>query len=401
MVQQDRVDDLREIVATGDTALGIELGSTRIKACLVGPDGTPLASGSHEWENEYVDRTWTYSLESVREGMQHCYAELVADVERRYGVRPTTFGAIGVSAMMHGYLAFDARRRAARAVPDLAEHDDGQGGRRALRAVRPQHPAALVRRPPVPGDPRRRAPRGAGGVRSRRSPGYVHRRLDRAARCSGSATRPACSPSTRRRATTTGACSRSSTGSSRRARPGSRLEPPAARGPRRGAGRREPDRRGRGLARPHRRAPRRASRCARPRVTPARAWSRRTRSRRARATSARARASSRWSCSSTPLAARHHELDLVTTPAGDLVAMVHCNNGASELARLGRPVRRVRGRARARPRRPTTCSARSCAPRSTATPTAAGCSRTTTSRASRSPASRKGARWSSGRPAAG
>jgi sugar (pentulose or hexulose) kinase len=109
MVQQDRVDDLREAVATGNTALGIELGSTRIKACLVGPDGTPLASGSHEWENEYVDRTWTYSLEAVREGMQHCYAELVADVERRYGVRPTTFGAIGVSAMMHGYLAFDAQ----------------------------------------------------------------------------------------------------------------------------------------------------------------------------------------------------------------------------------------------------------------------------------------------------
>ncbi|WP_354509499.1 xylulokinase [Oerskovia enterophila] len=109
MVQQDRVDDLREAVATGNTALGIELGSTRIKACLVGPDGTPLASGSHEWENEYVDRTWTYSLDSVREGMQHCYAELVADVERRYGVRPTTFGAIGVSAMMHGYLAFDAQ----------------------------------------------------------------------------------------------------------------------------------------------------------------------------------------------------------------------------------------------------------------------------------------------------
>ncbi len=97
-----------EDVTAGRTALGIELGSTRIKAVLVGPDGTPLASGSHDWENRFVDRTWTYALEDVWAGLQGCVAALRADVEQKYGVPLTTVGAMGVSAMMHGYLAFDA-----------------------------------------------------------------------------------------------------------------------------------------------------------------------------------------------------------------------------------------------------------------------------------------------------
>lgn len=96
-------------ILEGRTSLGIELGSTRIKACLVGEDPTVvLAVGSHEWENRFVDRVWTYSLEDVWSGLQAAYADLVADVRRRYDVQPATFGAIGVSAMMHGYLAFDA-----------------------------------------------------------------------------------------------------------------------------------------------------------------------------------------------------------------------------------------------------------------------------------------------------
>jgi sugar (pentulose or hexulose) kinase len=90
------------------TALGIELGSTRIKAVLIGPDHRPLATGSHEWENEFLDGVWTYSLDAVWAGLRDCFARLVADAERRHGIRPTTIGAIGVSAMMHGYLAFDA-----------------------------------------------------------------------------------------------------------------------------------------------------------------------------------------------------------------------------------------------------------------------------------------------------
>ena len=92
----------------GRTALGIELGSTRIKAVLTGSDSQPVAVGSSGWENQYVDRMWTYSLESVWDGVQQCYAALAADVQDRYGVELSTVGGLGVSAMMHGYLAFDA-----------------------------------------------------------------------------------------------------------------------------------------------------------------------------------------------------------------------------------------------------------------------------------------------------
>jgi sugar (pentulose or hexulose) kinase len=98
----------RDAILNGRTSLGIELGSTRIKACLIGDSPADvLAVGGHEWENEFVDRVWTYSLENVWSGLQAAHAALVADIESQYGVRPTAYGAIGVSAMMHGYLAFD------------------------------------------------------------------------------------------------------------------------------------------------------------------------------------------------------------------------------------------------------------------------------------------------------
>jgi sugar (pentulose or hexulose) kinase len=98
----------RALILQGETILGIELGSTRIKACLIGPDSAPIAAGGAEWENELVAGVWTYSLDAVWSGLRDCVADLVADVERRHQVRPSNFRAIGVSAMMHGYLAFDA-----------------------------------------------------------------------------------------------------------------------------------------------------------------------------------------------------------------------------------------------------------------------------------------------------
>ena len=100
--------DAGSSIEQGRTALGIELGSTRIKAVLTGPDLLPIASGSHDWENAYVDRRWTYSLESVWSGIQDCFASLAEDVRRRHGVELSRVGALGVSAMMHGYLALDA-----------------------------------------------------------------------------------------------------------------------------------------------------------------------------------------------------------------------------------------------------------------------------------------------------
>lgn len=91
-----------------NTVLGIELGSTRIKAVLIDRNHTPVASGSYDWENRFVNGIWTYSMENIRTGLQGCYADLKADVARKLGVELTTVGAIGISAMMHGYLPFDA-----------------------------------------------------------------------------------------------------------------------------------------------------------------------------------------------------------------------------------------------------------------------------------------------------
>ena len=95
-------------ITGGRTALGIELGSTRIKAVLIGPDHAPLAVGSSDWENQLVDRRWTYSLDAVWTGVRQSVAALTDDVRRRHGVELAGVGALGVSAMMHGYLAFDA-----------------------------------------------------------------------------------------------------------------------------------------------------------------------------------------------------------------------------------------------------------------------------------------------------
>ncbi len=89
------------------TALGIELGSTRIKAVLIDEAFVPVASGEYEWENQLVNGVWTYSMDAVHTGLQTCFANLRADVKAKFGVELTTVGAIGVSAMMHGYLPFD------------------------------------------------------------------------------------------------------------------------------------------------------------------------------------------------------------------------------------------------------------------------------------------------------
>ncbi len=96
------------LIASGEALLGIELGSTRIKAALIASDGTPLAAGSHAWENKLEGGVWTYDMASVWSGLAACYASLVRDVRARYSVELTRLGALGVSGMMHGYLALDA-----------------------------------------------------------------------------------------------------------------------------------------------------------------------------------------------------------------------------------------------------------------------------------------------------
>jgi sugar (pentulose or hexulose) kinase len=94
-------------MSTDALALGIELGSTRIKACLIDADARVVATGAHDWENRLVDGLWSYPLDEVWSGLQAAYADLAADAERRLGAAPERLAGIGVSAMMHGYLAFD------------------------------------------------------------------------------------------------------------------------------------------------------------------------------------------------------------------------------------------------------------------------------------------------------
>lgn len=97
----------KELILQGKTALGIEFGSTRIKGVLVDYEGHVLASGWHEWENKLVNGIWTYDLADVDSGLRSCYSSLRRDIESKYSVIPSTFGAIGISAMMHGYIALD------------------------------------------------------------------------------------------------------------------------------------------------------------------------------------------------------------------------------------------------------------------------------------------------------
>ena len=91
----------------GKTVLGIEFGSTRIKAVLIDERHLPIASGSYEWENRLQDGIWTYSMADIHNGLQTCYANLKSDVKERFGAVPETFAAMGISGMMHGYLPFD------------------------------------------------------------------------------------------------------------------------------------------------------------------------------------------------------------------------------------------------------------------------------------------------------
>lgn len=105
--ERKNVMDVKKCIMEGKTALGIELGSTRIKGVLIDLQGKVLAVGIHDWENSFIDNIWTYSLEEIHRGVRDCYASLRKEVELKYGITLRTIGSIGVSAMMHGYIALD------------------------------------------------------------------------------------------------------------------------------------------------------------------------------------------------------------------------------------------------------------------------------------------------------
>lgn len=101
----------KQTIESGKAILGIEFGSTRIKAVLIDQDHKPIAQGAHQWENQLVDGLWTYSLDAIWDGLQDCYAQLRADVRRQYDTEIEQLAAIGFSAMMHGYMAFDSEQQ--------------------------------------------------------------------------------------------------------------------------------------------------------------------------------------------------------------------------------------------------------------------------------------------------
>lgn len=103
------MNNTAQMITDGKAVLGIEFGSTRIKAVLVDEAGKPIASGAHDWENQLVDGIWTYGIDAIWEGLADCYRGLAEDVNTRYGVAIRTLRSIGISGMMHGYMAFDEK----------------------------------------------------------------------------------------------------------------------------------------------------------------------------------------------------------------------------------------------------------------------------------------------------
>ena len=101
--------DAKSTIETGKAILGIELGSTRIKAVLIDQENKPIAQGSHTWENQLVNGLWTYSIDAIWSGLQDCYADLRSNVKKLYDTEIETLAAIGVSAMMHGYMPFNEK----------------------------------------------------------------------------------------------------------------------------------------------------------------------------------------------------------------------------------------------------------------------------------------------------
>ena len=103
------MSNIREIIENGKTIMGLEFGSTRIKAVLIDEEHNPIASGDHEWENRLENGIWTYTLDDIWTGLKDSYNRLAADVMDKYGITLKKIGAIGFSAMMHGYMAFDKK----------------------------------------------------------------------------------------------------------------------------------------------------------------------------------------------------------------------------------------------------------------------------------------------------
>lgn len=101
--------DVQAVITSGEASIGIEFGSTRIKAVLINVQGDILATGGFTWENHFVDGIWTYPQDEIWQGLQAAYRALTDNVKEKYGLSVTKAKAIGISGMMHGYMPFDQR----------------------------------------------------------------------------------------------------------------------------------------------------------------------------------------------------------------------------------------------------------------------------------------------------
>lgn len=150
--------DPKSTIEAGRAILGIEFGSTRIKAVLIDEENKPIAQGSHTWENQLVDGLWTYSLDAMWGGLQDCYADLQADVKKQYGTEIETLAAIGVSAMMHGYMAFDKQQNILVPFRTWRNTNTGPAAARLSELFVYNIPPALEHLAPLPGHSERRGP---------------------------------------------------------------------------------------------------------------------------------------------------------------------------------------------------------------------------------------------------
>ena len=145
-------ENVKTLIEAGKAVVGIELGSTRIKAVMIDENHQPVATGSYDWENRLDGHIWTYDLEDIWKGLKASYANMAADVKEKYGTEIKSLAGIGFSAMMHGYMAFDKEGDTACSIPYLEKYDHRTGSRRADRAVPVQHSAEMEHCTSVSGD---------------------------------------------------------------------------------------------------------------------------------------------------------------------------------------------------------------------------------------------------------
>ena len=160
----EQVAHIAEKIRAGKTTLGIEFGSTRIKAVLIDDNFQTIASGDYSWASHLEDGLWSYTTEEIWGGLQSAYASMANDVETAYGEKLTHVGHIGFSAMMHGYLAFDEAGELLVPFRTWQNTNTSEAHKKLSELFQYNIPRALVHRSPVPGRAQQGRARLQGGL---------------------------------------------------------------------------------------------------------------------------------------------------------------------------------------------------------------------------------------------